>query len=591
MANSDFKEIKDVLAPPAAEVGSTFLKLGNKYAKTLFVFTYPRFLSSGWFTNIINLPSLLDISIFIHPVDTAIALRNLRKKAAQIQAQISEQEEKEMVRDPVLETGFQDIETLRDALQQAREKLYNAALYITIYGDTQEEIKKLEEEITTDLEGKMVYAKPAIFQQLEGFASVLPLGQDKLSIDTPLNSGPLSSFFPFVSADLTSDTGILYGINAHNNSLVIFDRFSLENANVVIFAKSGAGKSYAAKLEIIRSLMFGTDVIVIDPENEYKMLTEAMSGSFFNISLTSENHVNPFEIPIIPEDEDPAEVLRSHIVNLTGLLKLMLGAINPEEDAILDRAITETYASREIVPGKDFSKAQPPLLEDLETVLVNMEGGRALADRLYRFTKGSFAGFVNQPTNIDIKNRLIVFSMRDLEEELRPIATYIILNFIWNLIRAKLKRRIMIIDEAWMMMKHPDSAAFLFGLVKRARKYYLGVTTITQEVEDFLHSEYGRPIITNSSLQLLLKQAPGPSGIDIVAKTFDLTDAEKGLLLEAGPKANVSGLFFAGLKHIAIKIVPSYFEHRIITTNPEELLELRKGDSEAEDLLPLKEKS
>ncbi len=576
MAHNNFKEVKDVLAPPAAEVGSNFLKLGNKYVKALFVFTYPRFLSSGWFTAIINLPNLLDISIFIHPVDTAIALRNLRKKAAQVQAQISEQEEKGMVRDPVLETAFQDIETLRDALQQAREKLYNAGLYITVYGDTPEEVKKLEEEISTSLEGKLVYAKPAIFQQLDGFASVLPLGLDKLSINSPLNSGPISSFFPFVSADLTSDKGILYGINAHNNSLVIFDRFSLENANVVIFAKSGAGKSYAAKLEIIRSLMFGIDVLVIDPENEYKMLAESMAGSFFNIGLTSENHVNPLEIPVIPEDEDPAEVLRSHIVNLIGLLKLMLGTVTNEEDAILDRAITETYASREIVPGKDFTKAQPPLLEDLETVLYNMEGGRGLSERLYKFTKGSFAGFVNQPTNIDIKNRLIVFSMRDLEEGLRPIAMYIILNFIWNLIRAKLKRRIMIIDEAWVMMKHPDSAAFLFGLVKRARKYYLGVTTITQEVEDFLHSEYGRPIITNSSLQLLLKQAPGPSGIDIVAKTFDLTDAEKSLLLEAGPKANVSGLFFAGLKHIAIKIVPSYFEHHIITTNPEELLELRK---------------
>ena len=576
MARSSFEEVKDVLAPPAAEVGSNFLKLGNKYVKTLFAFTYPRFLSSSWFTAIINLPNLLDISIFIHPVDTAIALRNLRKKAAQVQAQISEQEEKGMVRDPVLETAFQDIETLRDALQQAREKLYNAGLYITVYGDTPEEVKKLEEEISTNLEGKLVYAKPAIFQQLEGFASVLPLGLDKLSINSPLNSGPISSFFPFVSADLTSDKGILYGINAHNNSLVIFDRFSLENANVVIFAKSGAGKSYAAKLEIIRSLMFGVDVLVIDPENEYKMLAESMAGSFFNISLTSENHVNPLEIPVIPEDEDPAEVLRSHIVNLIGLLKLMLGTVTNEEDAILDRAITETYASREIVPGKDFSKAQPPLLEDLETVLYNMEGGRGLSERLYKFTKGSFAGFVNQPTNVDIKNRLIVFSMRDLEEELRPIAVYIILNFIWNLIRAKLKRRIMIIDEAWVMMKHPDSAAFLFGLVKRARKYYLGVTTITQEVEDFLHSEYGRPIITNSSLQILLKQAPGPSGIDIVAKTFDLTEAEKSLLLEAGPKANVSGLFFAGLKHIAIKIVPSYFEHRIITTNPEELLEIRK---------------
>jgi type IV secretory pathway VirB4 component len=359
----------------------------------------------------------------------------------------------------------------------------------------------------------------------------------------------------------------MYGINRSNNSLVIFDRFSLENANQVVFAVAGSGKSYAAKLEIIRSLMLGIDVLVIDPENEYRRLAETFGGSFFNISLTSDNHINPFDIPLVPEGESPADVLRSHIVNLAGLLKLMLGKLSPEEDALLDRAITETYASREITPDADFSQAQPPLLEDLETVLRDLEGGRAMAERLYKFTKGSFSGFVNRPTNVNIQNRLIVFSIRDLEDELRPIAMYIILNFIWNLIRAKLKRRIMMVDEAWWLMKYEESAAFLFGLAKRCRKYYLGLTTITQDVEDFLRSPYGRPIITNSALQLLLKQAPAT--IDIVAKAFNLTDAEKSLLLTA---ERGTGLFFAGRQHLAIQIIPSYFEDQIITTDPKQLL-------------------
>ena len=383
-----------------------------------------------------------------------------------------------------------------------------------------------------------------------------------------MNSGPVSSFFPFVSEDLNSNQGIMYGINRHNNNLIIFDRFSLENANQVVFAKSGSGKSYATKLEIIRYLMLGVDILIIDPENEYKKMTEAFGGSFFNISLSSHEHINPFDVPVVPEGETPSDVLRSHIVNLAGLLKLMLGKLSAEEDALLDRAITETYASREIVPGEDFSGASPPLLEDLETILRNLEGGKGMAERLYKYTKGSFAGFVNQPTNIDIGNRLIAFSIRDLEEELRPIAMYIILNFIWNLTRAQLKKRLLIIDEAWWMMKYEDSATFLFGLVKRARKYFLGVSTITQDVEDFLRSPYGRPIITNSSIQLLLKQAPAT--IDVVAKAFGLTEAEKNMLLSAEVGM---GLFFAGRKHVAIQIIASYFEDQVITTNPQQLLD------------------
>lgn len=565
------EDVANVIAPAGLEVNSNNLKLGDYFVKTFFIFTYPRYLASGWFSPIINMPEMMDISIFVHPMDTALALKNLRKKVAQIEAEISEKEEKGHVRDPLLETAYKDIEALRDALQQAQEKLFEVGVYLTIYAPTIEQLNKTENMLTSMIESKLVYAKPALFRQLEGFDSIIPLCQDKLAVRTPLNSGPASSLFPFISPDLTSEKGILYGVNMHNNSLIIFDRFSLENANAVVFAKAGAGKSYATKLEILRTMMMGTDVIIIDPEDEYKNLANSVGGSYFKISLTSSSHINPLDIPIIPEDEDPADVFKSHVLNLTGLIKLMLGSVTPEEDALLDRVINETYASRDITPENFGNKdLNPPLLGDLQTVLKNTEGGRELAVRLDKYVRGSYAGFTNAPTNVDVNNRLIVFSIRDLEEELRPIAMYIVLNFVWNLIRSKMKRRVLVIDEAWWMMKYKDSASFLFGLVKRCRKYYLGVTTITQDVADFLNSEYGRPIITNSAIQLLMKQAP--ANIDIIGKTFDLTEGEKALLLEAGVG---EGLFFAGLKHVAIKIISSYTEDQIITTNPEQILEMK----------------
>ncbi|MCL4399732.1 ATP-binding protein [Patescibacteria group bacterium] len=566
------EDLFNVIAPSGVEINTNYIKIGDYYAKTLFIFTYPRYITTGWFSPIINTPTMMDISIFIHPMDTSLALKNLRKKVAQIEAEITEKQEKGVVRDPVLETAYQDIENLRDALQQAREKLFEVGVYLTIYASTLEELNKIESEVTNTLESRLVYIKPALFRQEDGFDSVLPIAEDKLEVRTPLNSGPASSIFPFTSADLTSETGILYGINMQNNTLIIFDRFSLENANMVVFAKSGSGKSYATKLQILRSLMVGTDVIVIDPENEYQNLADSIGGSYFKISLTSKNHINPFDIPIIPEGEEPADVFKSHILNITGLIKLMLGEVTPEEEALLDRAITETYTSRDITAENfgTLKELNPPLLEDLQTILQNTEGGQGMAQRLDRFTHGSYAGFTNAPTNVDIKNRLIVFSIRDLEEELRPIAMYIVLNFVWNLVRSSLKSRLLVIDEAWWMMKYKDSASFLFGLVKRARKYYLGVTTITQDVDDFLKSEYGRPIVTNSAMQLLLKQSP--SSIDSLNKAFNLTEGESALLLEA---AVGEGLIFAGLKHAAIKIIASYTEDQIVTTNPEQILETK----------------
>ena len=568
-------ELKDIIAPSALEVSSNYIRLGEKIGRTFFVISYPRYLSVGWFSPIINLDKVFDISIFIHPINTADILRQLQKKVAEVQSQIHIREEKGMVRDPVLDTAHQDLESLRDQLQQAQERLFNLGLYFTIYAESPEELDKLEAEIRAILEANMVYVKPALFQQTEGLETVFPFATDKLLVHSKLNTSPLSSIFPFTSFDLTSDKGILYGINRHNSSLILFDRFSLENYNSVVFAKAGSGKSYALKLEILRSLMFDIDVIVIDPEREYEYLAESVDGRYFNISLTSQHHINPFDLPVPAEDESPADVLRSNIISLVGLFRIMLGGLTPEEDSVLDKAITETYASRDITPDSDFSKISPPILSDLELVLANVEGAESLAQRLRKYTQGTWSGFINQPTNVEINKKLAVFSVRDMEDELRPVAMYLIVHYIWNAVRRELKKRLLVIDEAWWIMKSGDGASFLFGLAKRARKYYLGVATITQDVSDFLNSPYGVPIITNSSMQLLLKQSP--ASIDLVQKTFNLTEEEKFLLLEADVG---EGIFFAGLKHVAIQIIGSYTEDQIITTDPAQLLAIKKAKNE-----------
>jgi len=560
----------DTIAPTALKVGSRELTLGEKFARSFYTISYPRFLADGWFGPVINLDKVLDVSIFIHPIETELALRTLQKKVAEVQSQINERETKGLVRDPLLDAGYQNIEALRDSLQQAQEKLFDVGLYLTLYGDAKEEIDKTEGDLRSILDAKLVYTKPALFQQEQGFRSCLPLGTDELLVNSKLNSAPLASIFPFVSFDLTSDRGILYGLNRHNASLILFDRFSLENYNSVVFAKSGSGKSYAAKLEIVRSLMFGTDVLVIDPEREYDQLAEATGGRTFHISLSSEHHINPFDLPPVREDEDPKDILRSNIINLVGLFRIMLGGLTPEEDAIVDRAISETYALKDITGDADFTGAEPPLLSDFEQVLGGMEGSESLVERLSKYTRGTWAGFLNQPTNIDINQQFVVFSVRDMEDELKPVAMYITTHYIWNAIRHELKKRLLVIDEAWWMMKAEDTASFLFSVAKRGRKYYLGVATITQDVGDFLKSPYGKPILTNSSLQLLMKQSP--TDINLLQETFNLTDEEKFLLLEAGVG---EGLFFAGLKHVAIKVVASYTEDQIITSDPSQLLAIR----------------
>ena len=568
-------QLQDILAPAALEVDSKSLKISGKVARTFFVMAYPRYINDGWLAPIINLDKVFDISIHIHPVPTDKILKQFKKKVAEVQSQILEREKKGLVRDPVLDTAYQDLEQLRDSLRQAREKIFSVGLYITLYGDDEDELFSVENEVRSILESKLIYLKPALFQQVEGFFSVAPLGEDQLVVHTKLNTGPVSAFFPFMSSDLTDNKGILYGINRSNHGLVIFDRYSLPNYNSITIATSGAGKSYTTKLEILRTMMFDTEVIVIDPEREYEYLAEAVGGRYFNISLSSEHHINPFDIPIPAEDEDPADVLRSHIINLVGLFRILLGGLTPEEDSIIDRAITETYALKDITPQSDYRDLEPPLMSDFEMVLSSMEGSESLMTRLTKFTRGTWAGFINNPSNVDINKKLVVFSIRDMEDELKPAAMYLVTNFIWSAVRKNIKKRLLVVDEAWIMMKSEDTASFLFMLAKRGRKYYLGLSTISQDIGDFKKSKYGIPIITNSSIQVLLKQSP--SSIDTLQEVFRLTDQEKFLLLESSVG---EGIFFAGLKHVAIKIVASYTEDQIITSDPAQLISIKKAKEE-----------
>ncbi|MFH0805401.1 MAG: DUF87 domain-containing protein, partial [Patescibacteria group bacterium] len=521
----------DLISPGGLKINSNHIQIGEKYARTIFVFTYPQILNTAWFSPIITLDKEMNISFFINPINTNKVLKELTKKSAQIQSQISFQQEKGKVRDPQLEAAIENVEDLRDKLQKNAEKLFKFGLYITFFSDSPEKLDEIENEIRAMLENQMVYAKPAVFQQEQGFISTLPLESDKLLVHNSLNTSPLSSTFPFISSDLTDNKGVLYGINRHNNSLILFDRFNLENANMVVFAKSGAGKSYSVKLEVLRSLMQDTEVIIVDPEKEYKYLAETVGGAFVDISLTSGNHLNPFDLPIPGPDDKPADILRSNIINLVGLLRMMFGGLTPEEDSIVDKALTETYAARDITVESDFSKVSPPLMQDLYAILKGMTGAESLVNRLEKYVNGSYAVFFNQPTNVELDKKLIVFSIRDMEDELRPLAMYVVLRYIWNIIRSKRKKRIMVVDEAWIMMQHEDAASFLFGIAKRCRKYYLGLTTITQDVSDFMKSKYGKPIVTNSSLQLLLKQSP--ASIEIIKETFNLTEREKYMLLES----------------------------------------------------------
>ncbi|HSX14802.1 MAG TPA: DUF87 domain-containing protein [Candidatus Saccharimonadales bacterium] len=576
--------LRDLIAPPSFEVESGHVRIGKRYARTLYVYGYPRQIFTGWLSPIINLDEVIDISIFIYPVESRVVLENLRRKVGQLEATYSINQEKGRVRDPGLEAAIQDAEELRDKLQVGEERFFRFGLYVTVYANSLDELNQTQRKIEGIFGQSLIYTKPATLQMEQGFNATLPAGDDELQVSRNMNTGALSSTFPFTSAELSRNEGILYGLNRHNNGLVLFDRFSLENANMVVFAKSGAGKSFAVKLEALRSLMMGTEVIVIDPENEYQTLSDAVGGSYLQLSLASDTRINPFDLPKVLDAEDADNALRANIITLHGLLRLMMGGalpqsagtggpavsvLTPAEDADLDVAIINTYAKAGITNDPLTHTAPPPTMNDLYETLKAMAGnGPELAQRLRKYTSGTFSGIFSQQSNVDLDNKFIVFNIRDLEDELRPVGMYITLNYIWNRVKSDKRKRILIVDEAWQLMKYEDSANFMFSLAKRARKYYLGLTTISQDVEDFLSNRMGRAVVSNSSLQLLLKQAP--SAVDIVGQTFKLTD-EEAKRLSQFPIGE--GLFFAGLNHIIIRILASATEAQLITTNPQQLAE------------------
>lgn len=574
------QQFEQVLAPSALKVTPNYIQVGEKYARTVFMGTYPRFLNAGWFSPIINLDRVLDISIYVIPQDTSDVLKQLRVQLARLEAQIMEEQAAGNVRNPVLETAIGDIEVLRDKLQQGTERFFRVGVYVTIYGNSVKDLDENEEKIKGILESQLVIPKQSTFRMLEGFMTTSPLNDDRLQINTSLNTEPLASTFPFISSDLTSNEGVLYGINTSNNSLVLFDRFSLENANAVVFAKSGAGKSYTIKLEILRQLIMGTQILCIDPEDEYKYLSDTVGGTTVKISINSDQHINPFDLPPPREGETLSDVFNSHILDVSGLIKLLMGGeISPEEDALLDQAIIQTYAVKDITPDVDFSELPPPVLSDLQNIMEGMEGADRMATRMWKFTEGTFAGFLNRPTNVPLDNQLTVFSIRDMEDELRPVAMYLVLNHIWTQIRRELRKRMLVVDEAWWVMKFPVGAEFLFNIAKRGRKYYTGMTTISQDVNDFMGTAQGKAIVTNSSMQILMKQSP--AAIDIIQKTFNLTDSEKYYLLEARVGY---GLFFLGASHVGLRVVAAYAEDQIITSDPRQLLELEKAKQEWSEL-------
>lgn len=573
--------VRDLIAPAAFKVNATTIELSGKFCRTLFVLSYPRYIYVGWFSPIINFDVPLDVSMFFYPMKSDAILKQLKKKTGNIEAQLMEDREKGSPRDPMRETALRDIESLRDQLTQGVERFFHFALYVTIYAESMEELDRRTEKVEGIFGARLVSTKRAFYQAEQGFNSSIPLGIDELAISFNMNSSPIASSFPFVSAELSSNSGVLYGINQHNNSLILFDRFSLANANCVVFATSGAGKSYMVKLEVLRGMMFGTRFIIIDPELEYKYLSDAVGGSYVNISLNSENKINPFDLPrAVGGADKPEDIIRSAVISVKGLLRIMMGSMNAEQDSVLDRAIVSAYESKDITPDADLATADPPLMQDLQNILADMEGGDDLARRLEKYTHGTFSGLFNAPTNIDVGNQLVVFSVRDLEDELRPLAIYNIINYVWNIVRSHLEKRVLVIDEAWWMLQHEDSAKFIFALVKRARKYYLGVTTITQDVSDFLGSPYGKAIVTNSALQVLLKQSS--ASIDMVKDTFLLTEGERYLLLEA---AVGEGIFFAGTSHAAIKVVASYTEDQIITSDPRQLLEIEAAKRDFDEAI------
>ncbi len=562
---------KDIIAPSSLEVDFNHIRIDNRYYRTLFVAAYPRFVGINWLSSLINFDASLNLSMYIYPTDGKAILDDLRRKITEMEAEISTDIQRGRLINPATQAKLEDAMNLQADLVKGEERFFQFGLYITISADSREEIDRINKNLEAALGSLLVVSKRATLQMEEGFITGLPLGEDRLNVTRNMDTTSLATTFPFVSSDLSDDKGIMYGINAHNGSLIIFDRFSMQNYNSVVFATAGAGKSYMIKLEVLRSLMLGVDIIIIDPENEYRDLATAVGGQYIAFGYGEDSKINPFDLSLVEEEGENA--LNSKILSVHRLMKIMLGSLDPMEESILDRAMMDAYKAKGITPDPTTQTREPPLIEDVYKSLIGMEDEKAkmLAARMEKYIKGSFAGIFNQKTTVNLNNSFVVFGIKNLEETLRPVAMNIILDYIWTVVKKSLKKRILVVDEAWYLMQYEDSASFLRGIVKRGRKYYLGVTTITQDVDDFLKTAYGKEIVTNSSIQILLKQHT--AAIDQIGEVFYLSEGEKQLLLTADKG---QGIFFAGQNHVAIEIISSEEEHQLITSNPEDVLNKKR---------------
>jgi hypothetical protein len=563
--------IQDIIAPEAIEVDFTYQKINSTYTRTLFIAGYPRAVPANWLSPLINYPHQANVSMFVFPSDTGDNLDNLKRKITEMEAEITSDIRSGKISNINTEIKLSDARSMREQLAAGSERFFQFGLYVTVRADSKETLDKITKSIQSTLGALMIVSKKSALQMDEGFKTTLPMGVDRLSVTRNMDTTSLATTFPFTSSELTMETGIVYGINEHNDSLVIFDRFKMENANMVIFAKSGAGKSYTVKLELLRQLMFDAEIIVLDPEHEYEELCKMVGGEYINFTFGSKAKINPFDLSNVYEEGE--NELGQKILSIHGLLKVMLGEMTPQQEALLDRSIVAAYKAKGITPDPATQKNTPPLMEDLYKALIGMEQDESddIAARLEKFITGSYRGIFDQASNINIESQFTVFSVKEMEESLRPIAMYVILDFIWTRVKKNLKRRILVIDEAWYFMMHPDSAAFVYSMVKRARKYYLGITTITQDVEDFLRNDYGKAIVSNASIQFLMKQST--ASIPILTQTFYLSEGERQLLVSSDVG---EGVFFAGQNHVALRVIASPEEHKVITTNPEEIL--RKKD-------------
>lgn len=562
--------IQDIIAPEAIEVDFTYQKINSTYSRTIFVAGYPRTVPANWLSPLINFPHQLDVSMFIFPVDSGEILENLKRKITEMEAEIQSDIRSGKISNINTEVKLDDARVIREQLAKGAERFYQYGLYVTIKSEDVETLDVMTKKLQSTLGSLLIISKKATLQMDEGFKTTLPMGIDKLMITRNMDTTSLATTFPFTSSELTMDSGIVYGLNEHNDSLVIFDRFRMENANMVIFAKSGAGKSYTVKLEILRQMMFGAEIIVLDPEHEYEELCQTLDGEYINFTFGGSTKINPFDLSNLYEEGE--NELGQKIITLHGLLKVMLGEMTPPQEAILDRSLVAAYKAKGITPDPATQTNQPPMMEDLYKALIGMETPEAddLASRLEKYITGSFRGIFDQASNLNIKNQLTIFSVKEMADELRPVAMFIILDFIWTRVKKDLKKRILVIDEAWYFMKHRDSASFIHGMVKRARKYYLGITTITQDVEDFIGNDFGKAIVTNASIQFLMKQST--AAIPVLSETFYLSEGERQLLMAADVG---EGIFFAGSNHVALRVVASEDEHDIITTDPAELVRKR----------------